>query len=236
MGLFDLLRKKRKAKCGAVIVAAGCASRMNGIDKAVAPLCGHPVLLLTCTMFAKSESIDEIVVVTREDLVDTVKMWHLPKVTAVVTGGEDRASSVMKGLEALSKSMDLVAIHDGARPLVTLDLIEKTVKKAGETGAAAPAIPVKDTIKLVDNQVITSTPNRDRLRAIQTPQVFDKELIVGALFKAISTGIPLTDDCSAVEEIGMKVHLVEGDEENIKITTPMDLKIASLIIEGRHNI
>ncbi len=236
MGILDLLRKKRKTKCGAVIVAAGKATRMDGIDKAVAPLCGHPVLLITCTMFAKSEDIDEIVVVTREDLMDTVNSWHLPKITAVVAGGQSRSASVMAGLQVLSKDMDLVAIHDGARPLVSLDLIAKTVKKATATGAAAPALPLKDTIKVVDNGVVHSTPNRDRLRAIQTPQIFDKDLITGALYKAITNETPLTDDCSAVEQLGMKVHLVDGDEENIKITTPMDLKIASLIIEGRHTL
>ena len=125
----------------------------------------------------------------------------------------------------------MAAIHDGARPLVSWQVIDRAVRAANSYGAAAPAIPVKDTIKVVNGGVVTGTPERKTLNAVQTPQVFDKDLLRAALKKAKEDGAEVTDDCSAVERMGMSVKIVEGDERNIKITTPMDLKIAMLILE-----
>lgn len=228
------MRKMLKTSyCGAVIVAAGTASRMGGIDKAVAPLGGEPVLLRAVRAFSNSDVIREIVIVTRADLILTVRnlCGSLPKVRAVVMGGKDRRESVARGLSALSDQVTLCAVHDGARPLVTEALIDRTVRAAGAYGAAAPAIPVKDTIKLEKGGVVEHTPDRSRLRAVQTPQVFDYDLLRGALKKAEADCVTITDDCSAVEYLGATVKLVEGDERNIKITTPLDLKIAELILE-----
>ncbi|MFI3313453.1 MAG: 2-C-methyl-D-erythritol 4-phosphate cytidylyltransferase [Eubacteriales bacterium] len=240
MGIFQRILKQKRSKTSAIIVAAGSATRMNGIDKAMATINGKPVLFRTIWEFAINDMIDEIIVVTRPDLVDTVEHWkkisELGKLKTVVTGGADRAESVMRGMAQVHKSMDLVAVHDGARPLVSQEIITKTVCKAAETGASAPAIGVKDTLKVVEQNLITSTPNRDRLRAVQTPQIFDKDLLAGGLYKAKTEGISITDDCSAVELIGMKVYLTEGSEENIKITTPLDLKLAKLILEGRTEV
>lgn len=240
MGIFQRMMRQKRSKCAAIIVAAGTASRMNGIDKAVATINGKPILFRTIWEFALNDYIDEIIVVTREDLVETVEHWRkipeLSKLRAVTTGGATRTDSVMKGMAQVSKAMDLVAIHDGARPLISQEIITKTVKKAAETGAAAPAIAVKDTLKLVDQNLIVKTPNRDLLRAVQTPQIFDKDLLAGGLYKAKTEEIALTDDCAAVELIGMKVFLTEGSEENIKITTPLDLKLAKLILEGRTEV
>ena len=129
--------------------------------------------------------------------------------------------------------MKLAAIHDGARPLITQAVIDRTVRAAHSYGAAAPAVPVKDTVKVVKSGLVMATPDRDSLRAVQTPQVFDFDLLRGALKKAEEAGASVTDDCSAVELMGMSVKLVEGDEENIKVTTPMDLKIAELLLEER---
>ena len=127
--------------------------------------------------------------------------------------------------------MKLAAVHDGARPLITWQVIDRTVRAANTYGAAAPAIPVKDTIKTVQGGIVKNTPDRESLRAVQTPQVFDFDMLRGALKKAVSEEAPITDACSAVEMMGMSGKIVEGDERNIKVTTPMDLKIAEMLLE-----
>ena len=231
-GMRKVLPLKR---CGAVIVAAGSASRMGGIDKVMAHLRGEPVILRTVRAFQETDAIREIVIVTREDLIMPVSdlCAGLDKVKAVVVGGGSRQESVWLGLNALSKGMELAAIQDGARPLVTPELIDRTVRAAHSYGAAAPAIPVKDTIKVEKSGLIESTPDRSHLRAVQTPQVFDFDLLRGALQKARDDGAEVTDDCSAVERLGMKIRLVEGEERNLKVTTPLDLKIAELLLEEK---
>ena len=219
--------------CGAVIVAAGTASRMGGIDKVMAPLDGEPMIVRTVRTFQNCDAVKEIVIVTREDLLTKVTSLcgKFPKVMVVVVGGKDRAESVKNGLNMLSKKVKLVAVQDGARPLITEAVIDRTIRAAHTYGAAAPGIPVKDTVKVVEGGIVSSTPDRNTLKAIQTPQVFDFDLLKGALKKAFQDGIAITDDCSAVEHIGFKVRIVEGDERNIKVTTPTDLKIAQLFLE-----
>jgi 2-C-methyl-D-erythritol 4-phosphate cytidylyltransferase len=172
-------------------------------------------------------------VVTRQDLiVPIMDLCHgFDKVLAVIVGGSSRQESVEIGLGALSSDMKLVAVQDGARPLITDAVIDRTVRAAHTYGAAAPAVPVKDTIKEVRGGIVASTPVRSTLRAVQTPQVFDVDLLKGALKKAKDDGAEVTDDCSAVERMGMSVKIVEGDERNIKVTTPMDLKIAEILLE-----
>ena len=219
--------------CGAVIVAAGTASRMGGIDKVMAPLDGEPMIVRTVRTFQNCDAVKEIVIVTREDLIPQITSMcgKFPKVMAVVVGGKDRAESVKNGLGMLSKKVELAAVQDGARPLITEAVIDRTIRAAHTYGAAAPAIPVKDTIKVVEGGIVSTTPDRNTLKAIQTPQVFDIDLLKGALKKAFQDGAAITDDCSAVERIGFKVRIVEGDERNIKVTTPMDLKIAEMLLE-----
>lgn len=243
MGLGDKLRAARQVKtkltrpsCAAVIVAAGSATRMGGIDKVLAELEGLPVLSRTLRVFDDHAMIDSIIVVAREDQMEKISRVCSPyqKVRIVVPGGKSRQESVMRGLAAVPDGTQLVAIHDGARPLVTPEIIEKAILKAEKFGAAAPAIPVKDTIKVSKNGGVDETPERKTLFAVQTPQVFDRELIVGALQSAMEKRIALTDDCSAVEALGGTVMLTEGSEENIKITTPLDLEIAALILKRRN--
>lgn len=219
--------------CGAVIVAAGASSRMGGEDKIMADLNGMPVVLRTVRAFAECDAIREIVVVTRPERIVAVTdlCAGMEKVKAVVAGGKTRTESVWLGLNALSKQVKLVAIQDGARPLTTWQLIDRVVRAANTYGAAAPALPVKDTVKVVQGGVVTETPDRKRLYGVQTPQAFDFDLLRGALKKAIEAGVELTDDCGAVERLGMSVKIVEGDERNLKITTPVDLKIARLLLE-----
>ena len=223
---------KRKSFCSAVIVAAGNASRMGGIDKIMAPLDGKPVIWHTVHAFQENPDIHEIVVVTSgEKLVDLAqkcKDWGFTKVTAVVCGGENRVQSVANGCSAASKKAAYLAIHDGARPLVSQSVISETVKKCRKFSASAPAIPVKDTVKIARSGVVESTPERKNLMAIQTPQVFDADLLKAALVNASEKGLDVTDDCSCVEAMGMRVVLSKGEERNMKITTPFDLEIAEL--------
>ena len=229
-------RKLLKLKyCGAVIVAAGSASRMEGIDKVMAPLGGEPMIVRTVRQFQECDAIQEIVVVTRADLIMPIMdLCHqFDKLRAVVVGGDSREDSVNMGLNTLSEKCKLVAVQDGARPFASWQLIDRVVRAANTYGAAAPAIAVKDTIKVVQGGLVDSTPDRSTLRAVQTPQVFDFDLLRGALGQAKTSGTKITDDCSAVELLGMKVRIVEGDERNIKITTPMDLKIAQLLLEEK---
>ncbi len=219
--------------CGAVIVAAGTASRMGGIDKVMAPLGGEPMILRTVRTFQNCDAIREIVIVTRQDLL--VQIMELcaayDKVRAVVVGGASRQASVQAGLNVLSKKVRLVAVHDGARPLVSDQVIDRTVRAANSYHAAAPAVPVKDTVKVVKGGVVVKTPDRSTLQAVQTPQVFDLDLLRAALKKAAQDAVSVTDDCSAVENMGMSVKIVSGDERNMKVTTPMDLRIAQMLLE-----
>ena len=234
MKVTTLMRKALPLKtCGAVIVAAGNASRMGGIDKVMAELQGEPMIARTVRTFQNCDCISEIVIVTREDLILPITNLtrDMHKVKAVVRGGSSRQESVNLGLNALSKEVQLAAIHDGARPLISMEVIDRTVRAAHTHSAAAPAIPVKDTIKVVEGRVVVNTPDRATLFAVQTPQVFDFDLLRGALAKAEAEGAQVTDDCSAVELMGMKVKIVDGDERNLKVTTPMDLRIAEMLLE-----
>ena len=237
MDVTKITRPARKLlplkSCGAVIVAAGSASRMGGLDKVMAELGGEPMIRRTVRAFQNADAITSIVIVTREDLIRPISALcrEMDKVVAVVAGGSSRQESVHLGLNALPKGTKLAAVHDGARPLISWEVIDRTVRAANTYGAAAPAIPVKDTIKVVQGGLVKETPDRASLQAVQTPQVFDFDLLRGALKKAETDGAQVTDDCSAVERLGMKIKIVEGDERNLKVTTPLDLKIAELLLE-----
>ena len=238
--LLTLFQNRNVKYCSAVIVAAGSSSRMKGEDKLLLDLCGRPVIWHTIRLFQICPLINEIVIVTRTDLQGYIRSLcaahSFDKVKSVVEGGSTRAHSVMCGLDHVSKKSGLVAIHDGARPLASQDVVENAVQKAAEYYAAAPAVPVKDTIKSADRHIVTHTPDRSTLFAIQTPQVFDYDLLRGALQKALDEKLPITVDCSAVEALGMSVYLSEGSEENIKITTPMDMLLAEAIYKRREQL
>lgn len=238
VGLRDIFRRKKTAvTCSAVVVAAGSARRMEGIDKILAPLGELPVIVHTLYAFQDCPAFDEIVVVTREDLLVEVsrlcKEYKLDKVTKVIAGGAERMLSVRAGLQEVRPDADMVAIHDGARPLVTQEILEEVVKRAAVTGAAVPAIPITDTVKRAEGGVTVETVDRSALWAVQTPQVFEFGLIRTAVEKAVADEENLTDDCAAVERLGMKVSLTTGSRENIKITTPFDLLLGEAILESR---
>ena len=220
----------------AIIVAAGSAARMGGIDKVMADLAGMPLIAHSLLAFQQSELIHEIVVVTRPDLVDPVRhlcrLREISKLICVVPGGASRTESVCRGLAQVSQQAKLVAIHDAARPLIDQQTIARALRKAAKTGAAAPALPVKDTIKVVKRDAVVTTPERSKLMAVQTPQCFDKELLQGAFQKAQADQITLTDDCSAMEHLGLPVYLTQGAERNFKVTTPLDLELARLLADG----
>ena len=239
MGIFKRRKKEPrvvKLPCAsAVIVAAGSSRRMQGIDKICAELRGIPVILRSIAAFEASPYIDEIIVVTREDLIPVVGRLcadaDMKKVRCIVKGGESRVESVQRGLMHISREAELAAVHDGARPLVSGAVIAKTVSMAAEKGAAIPVVPVKDTIKRVVDGIITETPTRAELFAAQTPQVFKADILKAALTKAAEEQLAITDDASAVELLGMSVSVAEGDECNIKITTQADLILAEAILE-----
>ena len=239
--MFPFLKKMREAhrpRCAALVAAAGSSSRMGGVNKLLEPLDGIPVLARTLTALQLAEQVDEIVVATREE--DLVEISHLcqtygiTKCTKVVRGGESRAHSVLMAALEASPETELLAVQDGARPLVTPELIGRVITAAARCDAAAPAVPVKDTVKTVrEDGAVEQTLDRDALRAVQTPQVFQADLLKAALQSAVENQIPITDDCSAVERLGKVVYLIDGNEENLKITTPMDLVIAEAILAER---
>lgn len=241
MDITKLTRPARKLlplkTCGAVIVAAGSATRMGGIDKVMAQLGGEPMIRRTVRAFQDCDAVSEIVVVTREDLLVEVsqlcKAFALDKVSKVVVGGKERINSVLCGLREVRQDAELIAIQDGARPFLTQEVLGEVLEKAEATGAAAPAIPVTDTIKRVENGLAVETPDRSSLFVVQTPQVFEAGLIRAAVEKAVEEGVALTDDCAAVERLGMKVSLTQGSRENIKITTPLDLFLGEAILDAR---
>lgn len=240
LNIITKLLNKRKSTCSAVIVAAGSASRMKGTDKVLYQLGTDPLIVHAIRAFETHERINKIVVVTRSDLISDIRQlcqdhaFH--KVLDVIEGGGTRPESVMRGLDRLAEVSDYVAVHDGARPFVTKEIISNTIDKALEYHAAAPAVAVKDTIKVAVSHLVKQTPDRSDLFAVQTPQIFDFDLLRGALIKAQESHTPITDDCSAVEALGMSVYLTDGSDENIKITTPTDLVLAQAIWEGRKRI
>lgn len=239
LSLWKRLGRKREEQpfCTAVVPAAGSSARMEGKDKLLLQLGDYPVLARTLRVLEECPFIHEIIVVTRQDLIVPVSQlcqeYGIEKASQVLSGGETRTLSVLAGVRGASREAELIAIHDGARPFVTRELLEEVITEAARCGAAAPAIPVTDTIKRSHGGVVEETLDRDTLFAVQTPQVFEAGLIRAALQKAVEDGVNLTDDCAAVERLGMEVRLTRGDRANLKITTPADLDLGLGILNGR---
>lgn len=232
------IRDKHRPFCTAVVAAAGRSQRMNGDNKLLLDLMGAPVLLRTLCALDQASLIDEIIVATREDtlleIADLCSRAALAKPVRVVKGGETRLASVLAAAVEADPRCELIAVHDGARPLVRPEMIDELIRQGESTFAVAPAIPVTDTIKMTDgNSRVTATPDRKVMFSVQTPQVFQASILKAALQSAMDAGVELTDDCSAVERLGKEVYLTAGDPENIKITTPLDLVIATAILEKR---
>lgn len=222
----------------AIIVAAGSSTRMGTADsKQFIPLLGKPAIAYTLSAFESCDLIREIILVCREqdmprirEIADTI---GCQKLTAMVPGGESRQDSVCNGIAAVSPQANYFAIHDGARPLITVEEIAHVTEAALETGAATLGTAVTDTIKVVGGEnIIESTPDRAVLRAVQTPQVFEKALYMMALDEADEDEC-YTDDCALIEHMGGEVTVVEGTRENIKLTTPIDIVLAESILKNR---
>jgi len=226
------MNDKKKEKVGVVIAAGGSSQRMGGVDKLFASLGGKPVLVRATYPFQKCPLVDQIVVVVAGEKISQccqlIPSAEWSKVTKICAGGERRQDSVAAGLKLVDKC-DWVIIHDGARPLVTVDLIERGLAAAKETGAAIAGVPVTDTVKVsADDLIVRQTLPRQNLWAVQTPQVFRTDLITNAYRNAKGD---VTDDASLVEQMGHKVKLFMGSYDNIKITTAEDLALAEVLLK-----
>lgn len=226
-------------RVAAIIPAAGRGRRMGApVNKLFLHLAGRPVLAHTLAAFEEAESVDEVILVAApDDLVacrEMLAQWPGPKVAAVVAGGAERQESVANGLAALSGDVEIVVVHDGARPLVSPRLIDESVRAARRWGAVVAAVPVKDTIKLVaPDGAVRGTPERGACFAAQTPQAFQAAVIRAAFAWAADAGLTGTDEASIVEKSGHRVQVIPGCEENIKLTTPADFLVAEGFLARR---
>jgi 2-C-methyl-D-erythritol 4-phosphate cytidylyltransferase/2-C-methyl-D-erythritol 2,4-cyclodiphosphate synthase len=212
-------------KAAAIIAAGGSSSRMNGEDKLFADLCGVPVIIKSVTAFEEAESISEIIIAAKLENAGKIRElcgeYGITKLKAVVSGGESRQQSVMNAINEVSAGIEIIAVHDGARPFVTTESINKIVKLTEEKHAVIPAVRVKETVKNVHNGRIISTPDRENLYLAQTPQTFLLSKYLEAVEK--TKNISVTDDAALFENAGFEVFITEGDYKNIKITTKDDL-------------
>ncbi|OIQ59088.1 2-C-methyl-D-erythritol 4-phosphate cytidylyltransferase [Moorella thermoacetica] len=221
-----------------IIAAAGSGRRLGSeVNKVFLLLAGKPMLAYSLAVAAASSLVDEIIIVTRPDDIplcrQVVAGEGTGKVKAIVAGGAERQDSIANGLKAVARAAEWVAVHDGARPFLTLALLEKIILAARITGAAIPALPVKETIKQGgETGIVAATLDRRGLWSVQTPQVFRREWLVDAYREAAQKGWQATDDAALVERLGYPVKLVPGEERNIKITTPGDLVLAGAILAG----
>ena len=221
----------------AVIVAGGSGVRMNAnLPKQYLQISGKPILAMAADAFEKSPLIDEIILVVAEDYLayasyEIVDKHNLKKVSKIISGGATRQESVLAGLSASPQVTDYVAIHDGVRPFIRQTMIDQLFKTVPQTGAAIPVVNVKETIKLVENNLITSTVPREKAYLAQTPQLFRYESILDIHRKAADQKYEATDDAMLAEQYGMKVAIVPGYYDNIKITTPEDLILAEEILK-----
>jgi 2-C-methyl-D-erythritol 4-phosphate cytidylyltransferase / 2-C-methyl-D-erythritol 2,4-cyclodiphosphate synthase len=224
-------------RTGAVIVAAGTAERMGGLDKVMAPLAGTALVMHSVRAFHDTDAVDEIVLVTRPDLEERlhamVEAQGLSKVRRVVRGGATRAESSRHGVSALSKDIALVLVHDAARPLVTPALVTRVVEAARAEGAAFPGVAPVSTIKREENGASAGTVPRESLREAQTPQGFHRELLARAFARAMKDRLEPTDEASMVEHLGERVAIVAGERRNLKITVPEDLQVAEALLAGQ---
>ena len=222
-----------------IIPAAGQGKRFGaGKNKAVVLLAGKSILERTVEAFSDIPDIGERIIVVAPDevaeITEQAKSFPKSETIKVVAGGAERQYSIENALSSVDSGAEIVLVHDGARPLISRDVIHKLIMEVRESSAAIVAVPVKDTIKKVDaNGFVVDTPRRSELWAIQTPQGFSRDLIINAYKRAREDNFLGTDDASLVERMGVSVKIVQGEYENIKITTPEDLPIANLFLERR---
>ncbi|HBR14900.1 MAG TPA: 2-C-methyl-D-erythritol 4-phosphate cytidylyltransferase [Candidatus Omnitrophica bacterium] len=225
-------------KTQAIMPAAGLGTRLQAaVPKPFVLLDGEPIFIHTLKVLAECPGIESIVVVAPPDHLsrfeETIQRCHFQKTVKVVGGGATRTESVFNGLAAVDADTEMVVIHDGARPLIKLSVIEEAVKLCRESGAVVVAVPVKPTIKKVHpaSLLVEETLNREELWEAQTPQVFKKEILMKAYEEHGED--PATDDAGLVERLGREVKILRGDYDNIKITTQEDLLIAEVLLKAR---
>ncbi|MDD6990964.1 MAG: 2-C-methyl-D-erythritol 4-phosphate cytidylyltransferase [Oscillospiraceae bacterium] len=217
-----------------IIAAGGRSQRMEGINKQLALLRGVPVIARSMMVFQELEEVGEIIISARPEDMETIDKfaneYGITKFAGCAEGGETRQQSVVNALKRVSRDTSLIAVHDGARPLVKAEFIRQCIRDASIFGGAALAVPVKDTIKQAEGGFVTDTPDRSRLFITQTPQIFKKKLYFDGVNFAGDHGLDFTDDCQLAEAVGGKIHLTISDYRNIKITTPEDMAIAEAIL------
>ena len=217
-----------------IIAAGGRSRRMEGINKQLALLRGVPVIARSMMVFQELEEVGEIIVSARPEDMETIDKfaneYGISKFAGCAEGGETRQQSVVNALKRVSRDTSLIAVHDGARPLVKAEFIRQCIRDASIFGGAALAVPVKDTIKQAEGGFVTDTPDRSRLFITQTPQIFKKKLYFDGVNFAADHDLDFTDDCQLAEAVGGKIHLTHSDYRNIKITTPEDMAIAEAIL------
>ncbi len=229
------VNEKTSGNAVVIIVCGGNSTRMNGKDKMLLEINGVPTFIRSIKAFEKNENVGRIIVVSRaENLLLTQQLidkFSVSKVSDVVAGGKTRQDSVKCGFERVGEDCKILLVHDGARPLVTNECINRVIEGAARFGAVSCAVKCKDTIKKIDSDgKVIETPNRASLVSVQTPQGFKKEIYSDALSKTKDLSL-FTDDCSVVENAGYPVYVVDGDYENIKITTPNDVRIAEELLK-----
>lgn len=220
----------------AVVVAAGRGVRMGAaVNKVLLPLCGEPVIRHAVRAFCEADEIDGVVVVVSADETEQMRaaLCGLEKVCAIVPGGSTRQESVKNGLDALPKEARIALVHDGARPLISRELIARCIRQTEDCGSAVVCTPVTDTVKVEKDGCVVRTLDRSQLRAVQTPQCFFAGELKAAYEAAARDGVSVTDDASVMEHAGHSVHLLESSEVNFKLTTPEDLRRAEDIIGER---
>ena len=221
-----------------VVAAAGRSSRMAGVDKTFAEIGGIPLIIHTLQRLAASDAVSRIALVVADDAIPQAgrlaQQYDIPKLAAICPGGARRQDSVAAGLAALGDASRWIAVHDGARPGIGNDILQRGLDAVRQWGAATAAVPVKDTIKVVDAKgIITHTPARATLWAAQTPQVFERALLLTAHQTAAAAGAEYTDDAAMVAAAGHAVRVFTGSYDNIKVTTPEDLVIVARLLTGR---
>jgi 2-C-methyl-D-erythritol 4-phosphate cytidylyltransferase len=224
----------------AIIVAAGSGNRFGSkLPKQFVSLCGKPLIFHTIEKFQICSSVDEIILVLAEQRIEYFvkisKDKNFTKISKIVSGGKTRAESVLKGLEAISEKAEIVAVHDGARPLVSVEEISEIIELAKEKGAVCLVAPIAETIKQVEKGEITATIDRKTLRRALTPQAFKTEILKKAFSRA-KLDENITDDSLLVELAGFNVFTFEGNPKNIKITTPEDLELAEFYLRKQAQI
>ena len=240
--MFEFLRKKKASRpfVSAIIAAGGSSARMGGDNKLLLELGGLPVLARAMLAFELCPAIDEIVLVAREDLVveyaNLAREAGIGKLTQAVSGGNSRLMSVYRGMAAISPRAQFVAVHDGARPCIRPEEVERVCAAAIEASAAVAVAPVTDTVKRARGASIVGTEDRESLVCAQTPQVADRDLLYAALERAIAMQPPVTDESMALEQMGVQPRAVMLGRDNIKITTREDWLLASLILDEREGL